>query len=152
MLVKKYFSNKYAIYFSNDKCIIIYNQCHFRPVVPGGAGGAMAPPDFGRSVNPISTKGDRLCPPCNSGTPGFSDLPTALHLNTKQLVRYRKKQRKKYLLWFHKVWLLILVKFSFSEKATKIHAIFLMVWTFTVNVQTMRKIVLIFVAFSEKLN
>ena len=24
-----------------------------RPVVPGGAGGAMAPPDFGRSVNPI---------------------------------------------------------------------------------------------------
>ena len=34
--------------------------------------------DFGRSVNPISTKGDRLCPPNNTGTPGFSDLPTAL--------------------------------------------------------------------------
>ena len=34
-----------------------------RGVVPGGAGGAMAPPDFGRSVNPISTRGDRLCPP-----------------------------------------------------------------------------------------
>ena len=49
-----------------------------RPVVPGGAGGAMAPPDFGRSVNPISTKGGRLCPPNNTGTPGFSDLPTAL--------------------------------------------------------------------------
>ena len=29
-----------------------------RPVVAGGAGGTMArPPDFGRSVNPISTKG-----------------------------------------------------------------------------------------------
>ena len=27
------------------------------PVAPGGAGGAMAPPDFGRSVNPISIKG-----------------------------------------------------------------------------------------------
>ena len=26
-------------------------------VVPGGVGGAMAPLDFGRSVNPISTKG-----------------------------------------------------------------------------------------------
>ena len=38
----------------------------------------MAPPDFGRSVNPISTKGGRLCPPNNTGTPGFSDLPTAL--------------------------------------------------------------------------
>ena len=34
-----------------------------RPVVPGCrcAGCAMA--DFGRSVNPISTRGDRLCPP-----------------------------------------------------------------------------------------
>ena len=29
-----------------------------RPVVPGGAEGAIVtPPDFGRSVNPISTKG-----------------------------------------------------------------------------------------------
>ena len=28
-----------------------------RGVVPGGAGGAMAHPDFGRSVNPISTRG-----------------------------------------------------------------------------------------------
>ena len=55
---------------------IIHYYC--RPVVPGGAGGAMAPPIFGRSVNPISTKGGRLCPPNNTGTPGFSDLPTAL--------------------------------------------------------------------------
>ena len=31
-----------------------------RPVVPGGAGGTMAPPDFGRLVNPVSTKGGRL--------------------------------------------------------------------------------------------
>ena len=30
-----------------------------RPVVPGCAGCA----DFARSVNPISTRGDRLCPP-----------------------------------------------------------------------------------------
>ena len=37
---------------------------YFRSVVPGGAGGAMASPDFGRSVNPISTSaGGRLCPP-----------------------------------------------------------------------------------------
>ena len=32
-----------------------------RRVVPGGAGGAMANPDFGGSFNPISTRGDRLC-------------------------------------------------------------------------------------------
>ena len=51
---------------------------HPRPVVPGGAGGAMASPYFGRSLNPISTRGGSLCPPNNTGTPGFSDLPTAL--------------------------------------------------------------------------
>ena len=33
-----------------------------RPVVPGCVGCAMAHPDFGRSVNPISTRRDRLCP------------------------------------------------------------------------------------------
>jgi hypothetical protein len=68
----------------------LYVECHgcylgvtcydIRPVVPGGAGGAMAPPDFGRSVNPISINGDRLWPPNNTGTPGFSDLPTALDM------------------------------------------------------------------------
>ena len=56
-----------------------------RGVVPAGAWGAMATPDFGRSVNPISTKGDRLCPPHYywHGTPGFSDLPTALFASKK---------------------------------------------------------------------
>ena len=32
-------------------------MANVRPVVPEGAGGAMAPPDFGISVNPISTRG-----------------------------------------------------------------------------------------------
>ena len=31
-------------------------------------------------INPISTKGGRLCPQNDTGTPGFSDLPTALFL------------------------------------------------------------------------
>ena len=35
----------------------------YRPVVPGCAGCAMAHPIFRRSDNPISTRGDRLCPP-----------------------------------------------------------------------------------------
>ena len=30
-------------------------------------------------INPISTKGGRLCSPNNTCTPGFSDLPTTLH-------------------------------------------------------------------------
>ena len=45
------------------------------------------------------------------------------------------------------------LKFSFSEKATKMCAIVLMVLKFTlVNVKIMRTIAQIFVAFSEKLN
>ena len=65
--------------YNTERQTLIASACVVhRPVVPGGAGGAMAPPNFGRSVNPISTKGGRLCPPNNTGTPGFSDLPTAL--------------------------------------------------------------------------
>ena len=56
----------------------------YRAVIPGGAGGTMAPTDFGRSVNPILTRGDRLCLLNNTGTPGFSYLPTALDYIMRQ--------------------------------------------------------------------
>ena len=46
----------------------------------GGARGAMAPPDFGRTVNPISTRGTDYAHLITTGTPGFSDLPTTLRL------------------------------------------------------------------------
>ena len=46
----------------------------YRPVVPGGAGCAMADPDFGRSVNPISTRETDYAQLITTGTPGFSDL------------------------------------------------------------------------------
>ena len=39
---------------------------YYRAVVSRGAGGArdaLAPPEFGSSVNPIPTRGGRLCPP-----------------------------------------------------------------------------------------
>ena len=35
---------------------------YYRPVFPGGAEGAMASPDFGISVNPISTRGGEIMP------------------------------------------------------------------------------------------
>ena len=35
----------------------------YRAVVSGGAGGTLAPPEFGSSVNPIPTRGGKLCPP-----------------------------------------------------------------------------------------
>jgi hypothetical protein len=56
----------------------------FRGVFPGGAGGAMAHPYFGRSVNPISTRGGTdYAHLITTGTPEFSDLPTALKLAPK---------------------------------------------------------------------
>ena len=38
---------------------------------PWGCRGCHGPFNFGRSVNPISTKGGKFCPPNNTGTPGF---------------------------------------------------------------------------------
>ena len=54
-----------------------------RPVIPGGAGGAMPPPNFVRSVNPISNRGTNYAHLTTTGTPGFSDLPTALYYSTR---------------------------------------------------------------------
>ena len=42
---------------AKQKALLLKVNMNYRPVVPGGAGGAMAPPDFGRSVNSISNKG-----------------------------------------------------------------------------------------------
>ena len=58
-------------------------------VVPGGA---MAPPDVARSVkvNHISTRPRILSPPKNTGTPAFSDLPTALGKTYLMRKRARK--------------------------------------------------------------
>ena len=52
--------------------------CLDRGVVPGGTEGAMAPPDFDRSVNPISIRGADYPHHITTGPLGFSDLPTAL--------------------------------------------------------------------------
>jgi hypothetical protein len=43
----------------------------------GGARGAMASPDFGRSVNPISTRVGIICPPNSNATPGFLNLTSS---------------------------------------------------------------------------
>ena len=52
-----------------------------RGVVPGGAGGGMAPPDFGRSDRLTLSQpgGTDYVHLITNGTPGFSNLPTALH-------------------------------------------------------------------------
>ena len=57
-----------------------HNMCMIcsRGVVPGDAGGAMAPPDFGRSGNPISTRGTDYAHLITTVSPGFSDFPSSL--------------------------------------------------------------------------
>ena len=51
----------------------------YRAVVSGGAEGALDPPEFGTSVNPILTRGGRLCPRlCTASIPGFENLTTTL--------------------------------------------------------------------------
>ena len=61
------------------------HNCRCRPVVHGCAGCAKAHPDFGRSVNPISTRGTDYAHLITTGTPRFSDLPTALRCTGKSL-------------------------------------------------------------------
>ena len=55
--------------------------CIMSPVVPepGGPGGPLAPPIFGRSVNPIPIGEGRLSPPITTGTPNVFHLPASLN-------------------------------------------------------------------------
>ena len=64
------------IFCGIDACFHFIHYTLGRSVVPGGAGGAMTPPDFGRLVNPISTRGTDYAHPSTTSSPGFSDLAT----------------------------------------------------------------------------
>ena len=59
---------------------------------PGGPGGPLAPPIFGRSVNPIPTGEGRLSPPITTGTPNVFQLPASLRNRTKSLYSLRDSQ------------------------------------------------------------
>ena len=50
-----------------------------RGVARGGAEGAVAPPEFGRSVNPIQTRGADYTPHTTASPSGFKKLSTPLH-------------------------------------------------------------------------
>ena len=59
---------------SQNRLILKY-ECTTQGCRPWGC---LAPPVFGRSVNPISTGGRQIMPNNYFYTPGFSDLSTAL--------------------------------------------------------------------------
>ena len=46
-----------------DPASLRSTEAELRAVVSGGAGGTLAPLEFGSSFNPIPARGDRLCPP-----------------------------------------------------------------------------------------
>ena len=47
---------------------------------PGGPGGPLAPPIFGRSVNPIPTGGGQIMPTITTGPPKVFHLPASLSM------------------------------------------------------------------------
>ena len=63
-----------------------------------GGRGVRAPPLFGRSVNPISTRGGKSSPPNSTCHSRFSDLATGLAVlhSTYVLVRVSKGGKKNY--------------------------------------------------------
>ena len=50
----------------------------FRAVVSGGVGGALAPPEFGSSVNPITTRGADYAHNFTASPPGFENPVASL--------------------------------------------------------------------------
>ena len=62
LLIKGKANSLFMAQFYLPYCGHCYHQVSCRPVVSRGAGDALAPPEFGSSVNPIPTRGGRLCP------------------------------------------------------------------------------------------
>ena len=54
----------------------------------GGPGGPLAPPIFGRSVNPIQTGGGQIMPTITTGPPKVFHLPASLSSNTNEGVNF----------------------------------------------------------------
>ena len=65
-------------------------RVYYRHVARWEAGGAAASPDFGGSVNPISTRGDTLSPPSTTCPPGFLTLAACLWVEVKKVKLKRR--------------------------------------------------------------
>ena len=58
----------------------VQRATHIRAVVSGDAGGALAPPEFESSVNPIPIQLAEYAHHITASTPGFENLTTSLHI------------------------------------------------------------------------
>ena len=63
-------------------------RLHIRAVVSRDAGGALAPPEFGSSINPIPARGADYAHHITGSTPGFGNLTTALHIMAIPVVEF----------------------------------------------------------------
>ena len=54
---------------------------YIRAVVSKGAGGTLAPPEFGCHVNPTPTRGADYAHNITASTPGFENLKTSLYMD-----------------------------------------------------------------------
>ena len=70
--VERFFSSSEFEYVCNSNINAVMPE-------PGGPGEPLAPPIFGRSVNPIPTGEGRLFPPITAGTPNVFHLPASLN-------------------------------------------------------------------------
>ena len=68
----------YLLRTQTNEVYILEKICPIQGCRSWGCRGAMTPPDFGRSVNPILCRGTDCAHVITTGTPGFSNLPTAL--------------------------------------------------------------------------
>ena len=76
-LIKAKFRGAKCPIGSNAPAVLVRSTNAVMPQ-PGGPGGPLAPPIFGRLVNPIPTGEGRLSPPITTGTPNFFHLPASL--------------------------------------------------------------------------
>ena len=66
--------------FTKHNC---HHIMHPRGVNRGRGQGGQSPPEFGRSVNPIQTRGADYAPHTTASPPGFKKLSTPLHYNAR---------------------------------------------------------------------
>ena len=67
--------------------VIEYNcwNIPYSAAASGWVGWALAHPEFGSSVNPITTRGADYAQRITASPPGFENLAAALHLVTQQV-------------------------------------------------------------------
>ena len=86
----------------------LFSSRYGRGVARGGAEGAKAPPEFGRSVNPIQTMGGRLCPSHYCQSPRIKKAITTIYTSgtsyTANVFRPHLTSQFLWSIWYEKLY------------------------------------------------